>query len=223
MANMQNDSKFWAKMRREYATGEKSVRELARKYKVSESTASKRAITERWRESRLKYRKALEQKAHEYSVDHAAKELADIAAAANRLSDRCLSAVSDDQQFNRYLVPLKGASIEKESGEEDPNQCRILSEWTEEQIFNKLDTKAMRDIAATLKDLTALLRSLYGIPTYMEQQQMDMARERLNLDKRKVDNELNDGGREITVCFKPVSDQQDAEDLTEDIGEAYGK
>ncbi len=73
-------------------------------------------------------------------------------------------AVFDELQFNRYLVPEKGF---------DENGKSITV--TTEKLFDKLDTKALKEMASTLKVLTDCVRNLYGIPTFGETSKLYLA------------------------------------------------
>ncbi len=67
----------------------------------------------------------------------------------------------------------------------------------------EVSVKMVRDIAAALKDLVAVTRNLYGLPTVQEQAALNIAAERLVLDKAKVDggDESETGVIEITATL----------------------
>jgi hypothetical protein len=60
---------------------------------------------------------------------------------------------------------------------------------------NSMTSKEYRDYVAGLKDLTAMLREFYCIPTYSQQEQLQLAREKLELERQRsqpeqMDNEI---------------------------------
>ena len=61
------------------------------------------------------------------------------------------------------------------------------SEWTAERLYDKVDTKAIKDLTGALKDMTLVLRNLNNLPTQAEAEAQRIAAERLKLEQRKVD------------------------------------
>ena len=49
------------------------------------------------------------------------------------------------------------------------------------------DTRMLRDVVMSLRDLTATIRDLYGIPNVEEAAKMRIAEERLELDRQRLD------------------------------------
>lgn len=99
------------------------------------------------------------------------------------LTKKITEAVFDEFQFNRYLVSEKGL---------DENGKAVT--LTSEKCFDKLDTKALKEMTNTLKVLTECVRSLYGIPTFGETS-------RLYLASRDAGKEDDPEGDVITVNF----------------------
>ena len=60
--------------------------------------------------------------------------------------------------------------------------------YTVEYIFDKTDTRSLRDVVSCLKDLTGIMRNLNNIPTVAEEQAMAIQRERLEIEKKKAES-----------------------------------
>lgn len=73
---------------------------------------------------------------------------------------------------------------------------------TKEKIFEKVDTKALRDVVYMLKELTGMMRDFYNIPTPAQAEAQRIAAERLELEKRRVDADTNED-REVGIVIMP--------------------
>lgn len=65
---------------------------------------------------------------------------------ADMAVDTVISVLEDKQQFNRYIVEHKDGS----------------EKWQEERVFDKVDTKALKDIISVVKDLTEIVQTTGG-------------------------------------------------------------
>jgi hypothetical protein len=103
--------------------------------------------------------------------------------------------LEDADQFRRHLITTGlGDGVTR-------TECRVE---------DKFDTRAIRDTTIALRDLTAAIRNLYSLPTVQEQQAMDIAAERLRMDKAKVKGE--DDGSETGVVMMPARLPAEGED-----------
>ena len=121
--------------------------------------------------------------------------------------DTVVRAFADDNQFNRYIVEKKEKyASPKVLVDENGEVIQAISEqqWAEEKVFNKVDTKALKDMTAVLKDLTALMRDFYNIPTPAQAEAQRLAAERLELDKRKYSMDEEDDDETGVVLMPPV-------------------
>lgn len=164
----------WKAIKTEYITSTQSQRELAEKYGVSMTTLGGRARKEKWTTARREYRQKVIEKATRKAADKEANRLSRLMDATNKVLDVVMGAFEDEKQFNRYIVS---------EGSGDG-----FSE-TSEKIFDKVDTKAVKDLTSVLKDLTGLTRDFYNCPTPAQAEQQRIAAERLELDKRRADAE----------------------------------
>ena len=83
-----------------------------------------------------------------------ADRLADLQEAARLAAAAIAAALSDPKQFHRNLVT---------------GQDKATGRWTEEQCFQKLDTKALKEVIDAIRDLTELTREFYNLPTTLQQ------------------------------------------------------
>lgn len=168
----------WTEIETMYITGNMSQKELAESLKISYSTLSKVATENKWSDKRKKFRKKTAKKGLERASARIARKLSKLADGTELLIDAALKALGDENQFYRYIVT-------NGTGE----GCSV----TTEEIFEKLDAKALKDVTASLRDLLAMRRDLFGIPTHGESVAEKLAREKLELEKRKLEHELSDG------------------------------
>lgn len=183
----------WKKIKTEYITTDISQRKLAAKYGVSHIAISNRSKNECWVKAREQYKAKTLAKTLEKSSTIEANRLARLMDTTTKAIDVAVKAFEDESQFNRYIVERKEkyafpvTGIEKPDGE-DAESVELISEkqWTEEKIFAKVDTKALKDLTSVLKDLTSLMRDFYNIPTPAQAEAQRIAAERLELDRLKA-------------------------------------
>lgn len=162
----------WAPIKTEYVTGTATLKALAKKYGVGIQQTNMHSRTEHWVEQRKAYRARCVEKATQKAEDKEANRLARLMNATNRAIDVALGAFTDEEQFHRYIISegIGGGATE-----------------TTERIFAKVDTKALRDLSAVLKELTGLMRDFYNMPTPAQAEAQRIAAERLELDKKKAE------------------------------------
>lgn len=171
----------WEKLEKEYVTGDCTYKDLADKYNVSHKEVRVHGASEGWRNKRKEFRAKALQKSLTKSVNNEAERLAKIGIAANHALDVAMKAFEDEHQFNRYIV----------STSVGPGMTDM-----EERIYEKLDTRALKDLTATIKDLTSIIRNVYGIPTQAEAEAQRVAAEKLELDKKRADADTD---RDVTI------------------------
>lgn len=157
----------WEAIKTEYITGTISYRKLAAKWGVSFRTLAERAKREQWNALRSQHQTDIVTRTAQMVIDvtsatHAGR-LFELQQAADKMAKAILSIFNDEAQFNRYIV------------------------GKEEKVFQKIDTRAIKDLAWALKDLSCVMRNVYDLPTAQERQAMDIATERLKLEQKKAD------------------------------------
>lgn len=183
----------WEIIKTEYITTDISHRKLASKYSVPLSNIQRRSKAENWVDCRSQYKAKVTSKTLEKSANRESNRLAKLMDVTSKAIDVVVSAFDDKDQFKRHLVdrqekyafPSYQGEETDEGGEVDTKDLLAEKRWTEEQIFQKIDSKALKDFTAVLKDLTGLMRDFYDIPTPAQAEAQRIAAERLELDRRK--------------------------------------
>ena len=177
----------WEAVKTEYITTDTSQRKLAAKYGIPLSNITRRCKAEKWVEQREQYKGTVTAKAVKKSATRDANRLARLMDTTTKAIDVAAKAFEDEQQFNRYLVETGPKSNRK----------------TVEKTFAKVDTKALRDLTAVLKDLTGLMREFYNIPTPAQAEAQRIAAERLAMDQRRNAFGSDDDDDETGVILLP--------------------
>lgn len=184
----------WSKARKEYVTTRVGQQTIANKYGVSLTTVQRRACKEHWTEQRQDYRNSVTDKAIRKSANKEAALLAKEFDTASALSDVLNKAVKSVDQFNKYIVSdMVGDGVSQ----------------TYEAKFDKTDMKALKDAAQAVKIIEQIKRSIKGVMTEDQKQQLTMAREKLDMEKQKVEQTAPD--KNVKVVF----DSSDAESWAE--------
>lgn len=131
----------WDRIEIEYIRGKASMEQLAAKYKIPLSTFFKRAKVRKFSEKRREYAGKVQEKAIARAQARDARTLSNLSGALDKAA----------RMINRYIV------------DEDTLHGRIVNHMDgslEEVRVKKLDTKALRDMTAALKEASAALRML---------------------------------------------------------------
>lgn len=186
----------WEDIKAEYVTSDISYRNLADKHGVNHSTLIKRAGKDKWVAARKKYKNAVVNKVVQKTATARANKLAALQEAADGMGHVINRVLKDAEQFNRHIV-----TIGTGAGASD----------AEERIYKKADARAIRDMAAAMKDLAVTVRNLYGILTEPERAAMEIAAARLALERQKVNEgtpDDNDTG--VVVIAEVLPEEGDA-------------
>ena len=185
----------WSKARKEYVTTRVGQQTIANKYGVSLTTVQRRACKEHWTEQRQDYRNSVTDKAIRKSANKEAALLAKEFDTASALSDVLNKAVKSVDQFNKYIVSdMVGDGVSQ----------------TYEARFDKIDMKALKDAAQAVKIIEQIKRSIKGIMTEEQKQQLKMAREKLDLERAKSmigDDDDNETGVIVLAPTLPANDR----------------
>lgn len=199
----------WDALKMEYVTTKTTYVKLAEKYGISISQIKIVAARDGWTNERKKFAARVQQKAYRKACNHEADRLARLITATTGAIDVAMRAIGDDEQFNRYLVERREKYVtpvlacEKDGGEDADVQLVTERQWTEECTYQKVDTKALKDLTGVLKDLTGLVRDLYGIPTQAQAEAQRIAAERLELDRKKAEDGSTDTHAELEIVGLP--------------------
>lgn len=195
----------WRKIRTEYVTGRESYRQLAKRHGLPVSTLSKVAKKEGWPERRRQYGDKVAAKTEDAMCARTcARELKRLEAlqrAAVGISDVLAGVLDDPGQFTRYIV----------SGGDD---------GMVERTFKKVDMRAIKDFTVALQTATRTVRDLYGLPGYTDAMAMELAIQRLALDRQKAELGTPDEDDTGIVVLAMLEDTEDGEDDMGAAGEA---
>ena len=162
----------WNKIKAEYITTSISYRDLAEKWAVPFSTLRDRAKKGKWAAARDSHRNTVVrktvQKVADRTSDANADKLIRLQQAADSMSAVIADIFTDTEQFKRHIVPDGDFS-------------------GTERVYKKVDTKSIKDLTGALKDLACVMRNIYDLPTVAEQSAMELAAQRLELEKAKAD------------------------------------
>lgn len=170
----------WLAMKTEYITTDTSYRKLAAKYGLSQVQVSNVGKREGWVELRKQYLSDTLAKSIKKSSDRDANRLSKLMDSTSKAIDVVVGAFGDEDQFNRYVISDGVTAREK--------------------IFNKVDSKALKEFTSVLKDLTGLMRDFYNIPTPAQAEAQRIAAERLTMEQKKM--EADNDVAEIAVVFE---------------------
>lgn len=161
----------WAAIKHEYVTDPNaSLRKIAKKYGVSLNTIAKKSKAEDWFATRKKTQTKIVTKGITKTVNKMADELSKESDFLERMKGHMDKMLSDDQQFQRHLV----------------NEGADTFFGTEERIFDKYDTRAMKDSMQILQMMESMTRSLYNIQKAEALERQQIERERLELEKERL-------------------------------------
>lgn len=165
----------WEAVRAEYISDAKSTyRSLGEKYGVSPNAISVRSRGENWREQRRRRSEDVSRKIIEAQTRSDVERFAQVSSAAQSLIDQIELAVNDKDQFYRYIV----TSVTPE-----PDGSTVSEK--SERIFSKMDTKALRELTASLREALEILRRANRIPTVEQQMNYELALKRFEFERER--------------------------------------
>lgn len=175
---------MWPRVRQAYITGKIGYHGLCEKYGIPYSTLSKVAKKENWYEDRKNYRAEVAQKnllrAQAREVDH----LEALRESADRLAGWVKTISEAEDQMKTWAGPLRSVDG---------------AEYFCEQRLDTIDTKKLKDLADTLRSLTASMRNLYNLPTDAENEAREIALRRIQLEEKKGEADQPDKTLEIIM------------------------
>lgn len=146
----------WKKIREEYIATDITLEKLAKKHKIPKSTLYKKSSAGKWNSKKKEFGKKVEEKFTEKASERISAQdvgkLDRLIRSADRMSEIIEEALKDEDQFKRHIVQKKIKSGDKE----------IMQ--SEEKVYKKFDSRAIKDITQAMKELTGVIRGLNGIP-----------------------------------------------------------
>ena len=178
----------WTALTHEYVTDPNmSLRKLAKKYGIGYDTIAKKSKAEGWFATRKKFQSKLVSKSISQSCNDQAKALSKESNYLTKLQEHYEKMVYDSEQYRKHLVETKLI---------EDNSMLIT---TEEKLFTKYDTRAMRDSFQMLKMMEDLSRSLLDIQRLEAMQKHEIDAARLELERERFEFE-----KQKAEAFKPT-------------------
>ena len=176
----------WGRIRYSYITGNMTQRDLAKKYGVSESRLSSVAKKQEWFQKRKEYRgkvgAAALSRACARDTDELVGKLDNLKKAADALGEQLNRIAEDPEQLFRHA-----AVVRTYKG----------NEKIDERLLKAANPVMMRALASSLKDVSAVLRNLYDLPTAQERAAQELAEEKLALERERLELEREKAGAEL--------------------------
>lgn len=171
----------WNALKTEFVTTDISAAALSKKHGINPATLYRHYQIERWSDARREYLGSVMEKCADKAAYIAAIKLSKELDIANKLSGILDEAVSDKNQFRRYLVK------EKESDG---------STVTQEQVFNKIDMQSLGSAIKALQSLEQIKSVMYGIVSPFEER-------KLKLEEAKHKEKQSDEEEQSGVVILP--------------------
>ena len=187
----------WTKAKTAYVTSEKSYRDIAKQFKVAPSVVSKKGKADGWVDARNAYRAELAQKSLDTCQTMEIDRLKRLQDSATKMCERLEAAINDENELYTH------AGVE--------GIAKGVSKITERKL-SSIDSVKMRNLCQSLQTMTNTMRNLFEIHTKAQQQQLELAREKMQLEREKAAREAKSSEKdtEFTVTFTP-----DIEELVE--------
>lgn len=184
----------WDALKTLYVTTQLSLNDIAKREGIKLHTIQQRSRKDGWVAARMAFRTQAVAQAVDLAVDNEANRLAKIINAANSMASVIEAVYKDPEQFQRHVVV--DTMIDEGGGK---------GMLTVEKQFRAVNTKAVRDMTAAIKDMTLVLRNLHNLPTQAEAEAQRIAAERLKLEQRKIAMlENNDDDDDTGVILMPA-------------------
>ena len=172
----------------EYLTGACTLESISEKYGIPFSTLRKRAANESWKKQRNENVKAVQEEAQDICNGKAAKELAANLKREYKIVER----------LSKLLEKASREQLEIQSLDENGNAKTIV------------DMTALMTAAKILKEVEAVKRSICGITTKQENRMYDLNREKLDIEKKRLERETGDEDEGGGVLFLPAQEGGEA-------------
>lgn len=187
----------WNKIKRDYCThANMSLRDISKKYGVRLQTVAKHSKAENWFATKKETQTKIGTKAITKAAEIRADQLANEMMATDLLSEHLLRALSDPEQFNRYIVQ-----------ETESYQDGTMKSETVEKTFSKVDARALKDIASALKSIEEMKRGLYNImkadalnKDRREEEKLQIEKDRFELEKQKHETAKVDDSIKVVIA-----------------------
>ena len=162
----------WGALKIEYVTTDISLRKLAAKHNIRVSTVTNKSRADNWFAEKQKYKKESTARAIAKATTKKANSLAKLMESSDKLLKHIEKAINDTEQFNKYIVTESAPA---------PEGIGVVS-VTYEKEFSKVDTKAIRDLATSIRTLADVM----GYQKPGEAEKLKLEREKFEWEKQKA-------------------------------------
>ena len=170
----------WEAIKHDYVTDpDATLRNIADKYGIRRNTVYKKSKADDWFATRKKVQAEIGAKAIAKTTNRMAAELSKESDYLQLMKGHMGRMLQDDMQFQRHLVETRVI---------DEDGSMIVS--PEEKIFNKFDSRSMKDSMQILKMMEDMTRSLKNIQKAESIQKQQLERERFEFDKEMARQKL---------------------------------
>lgn len=190
----------WHLLKTEYVTTDISLKKLAEKHGIRSRTVEDRCAKEGWVALRKKHKEKVTSRATNKAATKQANALAKELESVDLISDVIRESLNDLKQFNKHLV-------QNEYVADGGNIVRV----TEQQEFDVIDTRRLKELASSLKLVEEMKRSMLSILTMeqknrelRERRKLELEEERLELQKSQLD--MNKPDKDIKIVIEGFED-----------------
>lgn len=166
----------WDAARVAYVAGKENYASIAQRLGVSKTAVGNRGRAENWTQQRAAFRKNVAARALKTKANRETERLSRLMENAERLVGHLDKVTNDPKQFFRYIAGFS----EIKDGEDEAAGVRA-----NETIASKADTKALKDCAAALNELTKAFRNLFDLPTGEQKRAHNLAVRKLSIEEKK--------------------------------------
>ena len=161
----------WEKIKLDYVTTPgSSLRKIAEKYGIRLKTVTDKSSADSWFATKREYQKNVTTQAIAKVTTQNANALAKELISVDKASDLITKMFLDQSQFNRHLVTTtSGADI-----------------TTKEEIFDKVDSRALKDALSCLRMIEDMKRSMMEEQKLGERQKYEIEKARLALEQERL-------------------------------------
>lgn len=192
----------WNLIMQDYISDPESTqKKMAEKYGVTLRLLEEHARTEHWLATKKEYQKKIAEKTAEKIAEKISDVRADALVRLSNVAESLLQTIerttADSSQFNRYIVSENAPA---------PEGIGVVS-VTYEKEFEKTDTKAIKDIAQSLKTISEVL----GYMKPGEVAKLQLEREKFEWEKKR-DAERNgqlDTNEQYGVVMMPAVKEEE--------------
>lgn len=166
----------WDAVRVSYISGRETYAEIAARVGVSKTQLALHSRTEKWPAQRKAFRENVAARALRTKANRETERLSRLMENAERLVGHLDKVTNDPKQFFRYIAGFS----EIKDGEDEAAGVRA-----KETVASKADTKALKDCAAALNELTKAFRNLFDLPTGEQKRAHNLAVRKLSIEEKK--------------------------------------